>query len=159
MSEGHANFFVSAVPGNEPSITTGSNGGQWGEQQPSEEPCETNFTHEAQHEWGESISIGENDNEQRRGQPTPDNDISGEEDCDNKHTLDEEPTNLMDNDIKSFRRKGVTKLKALSNIITILDFDTLRTEKTKDTAVKYYSHMINKIEVLAASVIKQEEQA
>ena len=47
MSEDHANFFTSAVPGNELSITTGSNGDWRGGGQHSEEPLKTKFTHEA----------------------------------------------------------------------------------------------------------------
>ena len=136
MSEDHVNFFASAVPGNESSITPESNGGRGGEQ-PSEEPHEPEFTHEAQHERRESIIIAENDNRWQRERATPEDDISGG-DRNNEHTLDEESINLMDNVVENFRSKEITKLKALCNIITILDFDTCRSEKTKDAAVEYY---------------------
>ena len=65
MSEDHVNFFASAVPGNKSSITPESNGGRGGEQ-PSEEPREPEFTHEAQHERRETVIIGENDSQRRR---------------------------------------------------------------------------------------------
>ena len=156
MSENHANFFASAVPGNESSITTGSNGDQRGREQPSEEP-ETEATHEARHGRHESIIIGENDNGRQRDQPTPDDDLAGEEGHENERALDEESINLMDDVVESFRSKEITKLKALSNIITILDFDTSRTEKTKDVAVEYYSRTLDEIEALATSAVKRGE--
>ena len=156
MSENHANFFASAVPGNESSITTGSNGDQRGREQPSEEP-ETEATHEARHGRHESIIIGENDNGRQRDQPTPDDDLAGEEGHENERALDEESINLMDDVVESFRSKEITKLKALLNIITILDFDTSRTEKTKDVAVEYYSHTLDEIEALATSAVKRGE--
>ena len=73
--------------------------------------------------------------------------------------MDEESINLIDDVVENFRSKEITKLKALCNIITILDFDTSRSEKTKDAAVEYYSRTLNEIEALAASAIKRGEQA
>ena len=52
----------------------------------------------------------------------------------------------MDNVIKSFRGGKVMKLKALSQIISILNFDPSRTEQAKDAAAKYYAKTLNKVE-------------
>ena len=159
MSESHANFFASAVPGNESSITTGSNGEQHGGEQPSFGLHDTGFTEETPNERGESIVIGSNENEGRRGRSTPDDDNPGREDHNNDSALEEEAIDLMDDVVESFRSKEITKLKALSKIFTILDFSTSRPEKTKDAAAEYYSRTLNEIEALAATAIKRGEQA
>ena len=96
MSESHANFFASAVPGNESSITTGSNGEQHGGEQPSFGLHDTGFTEETPNERGESIVIGSNENEGRRGRSTPDDDNPGREDHNNDSALEEEAIDLMD---------------------------------------------------------------
>ena len=60
----------------------------------------------------------------------------------------------MDDVVECFRQEELTKLKALSNIISILDFNPSRTKRAKDTAVKYYSRTLDEIEALATSVIR-----
>jgi len=61
----------------------------------------------------------------------------------------------MDDVINSFRWKEITKFKALSNILAVLDSNTTKPEKTKDAAVKYYSCTLDEIEALAASAIRR----
>jgi len=61
----------------------------------------------------------------------------------------------MDDVVDSFQWKEIMKFKALSNILTVLDSNTTKPEKTKDAAVKYYSRTLNEIEALAASAIRQ----
>jgi len=60
----------------------------------------------------------------------------------------------MDKVIDNFRHGEITKLKALSNIISILDFNPSRTEPAKDAAVEYYVKTLNKVEALTSSVLK-----
>ena len=103
MSDEHASFFVSAVPGNESSNTTGLNGDRPGGERPSQELRDTDFTQETRHERGESIIIGTNENEQWRRQSTPDNDHRDGEHNDNESGLDQESIELMDNIIETIQ--------------------------------------------------------
>lgn len=50
-------------------------------------------------------------------------------------------------------------LKALSNIISILNFNPSRTKQAKDVAVEHYSHTLDEIEALTTSAIKRGEHA
>ena len=60
----------------------------------------------------------------------------------------------MDDVVESFRQDEITKLKALSQIISILDFNPSRTEKAKDAAVEYYSRTLNEVEALASAATR-----
>jgi len=64
----------------------------------------------------------------------------------------------MDDVIDSFRQKEITKFKALLNILAVLNSNTTKPEKTKDATVNYYSHTLNEIKALAASVIRQGQR-
>ena len=65
----------------------------------------------------------------------------------------------MDDVVENFRREELTKLKALSNIISILNFNPSRTERAKDAAVEHYACTLDEIEALATSAIKRGEHA
>ena len=56
--------------------------------------------------------------------------------------------------VNNFRQGEITKLKALSNIISILEFNVSRTNQAKDAAIKYYAKTLDKVEALASSVVK-----
>ena len=60
----------------------------------------------------------------------------------------------MDDIIESFKREEITKLKTLSQIISILNFNPSRTEEAKDTAVKYYSRIVNEVKALTSAATK-----
>jgi len=68
---------------------------------------------------------------------------------------EDESIEYMDEVVNNFRRGEITKLKALSNIISILDFNPSRTEPAKDAAVVYYAKTLNKVEALASSAVKR----
>jgi hypothetical protein len=65
----------------------------------------------------------------------------------------------MDNVVEDFREKKVTKLKALSQIISILDFNPARTEEAKDASVEHYSRTLDEIEALASSATRRGDHA
>ena len=65
----------------------------------------------------------------------------------------------MDDVVESFRCEEISKLKALSNIISILDFNPSRAERTKDLAVEHYSWTLDEVKALAITAIKQGQHA
>ena len=65
----------------------------------------------------------------------------------------------MDEVVEDFRRNEITKLKALSKIISILDFNPSRTEEGKDAAVESYAKTLEEIESLASSATRRGEHA
>ena len=155
MSDGHANLFASAVPANESSSTIGSNGDQPARNEHSEQSHGTNSSRETRNERNASIAAGEDAD----GQPEQQLPRDDDEDPDEEYSLEEESINLMDEIVENFRRKEITKLKALSNIISILDFNPSITERAKDAAVEHYSRTLNEIEALATSAAQRGEHA
>ena len=155
MSDGHANLFASAVPANESSSTIGSNGDQPARNEHSEQSHRTNSSRETRNERNTSITAGEDAD----GQPEQQLPRDDDEDPDEEYSLEEESINLMDEIVENFRRKEITKLKALSNIISILNFNPSRTECAKDAAVEHYSCTLNEIEALATSAAQRGEHA
>ena len=154
MSEDHAIYFASAEPGLESAFTTRPDGEQSGGEQPSQEPGDSDITQQTPDEQATSFAIGTHENGKR--QPTPgDNSPSGGDQLDDDSALEQGSINLMDDVVNSFRRKEITKFKALSNILAVLDSNTTKPEKTKDAPVKYYSRTLNEIEALAASAIRR----
>ncbi|KIK02791.1 hypothetical protein K443DRAFT_5817 [Laccaria amethystina LaAM-08-1] len=161
MSEGHANLFASAVPANESSSTIGSAGDQRGANSRSTELRRTSASEEIGNEQREPLSTGEDGDERFARPSTPDDerdDNQGSIDGDGQ-SLEQESIDLMDDIVENFRSKGITKLKALSNIISILDFNPSRSEQAKDAAVEYYSRMLNEINALATSAFRWGEHA
>jgi len=71
----------------------------------------------------------------------------------------DESIEYMDEVVNNFRCGEITKLKALSNIISILDFNPSRTEPAKDAAVEYYAKTLNEVEALASSAVKRGRHA
>ena len=159
MSEEHANLFVSAVPVHKSSSTIGLNGDQQGGSQRSREPDSAHPTHASLHEWEQSTPIGEDGNERQVRPATPHKDNASNQGNahDNKSALEDESINLMDDIVKNFRHEEITRLKALCNIISILNFNPSRTKWAKNVAVEHYSHTLDEIEALATSVIKWGE--
>ena len=155
MSEGHANLFASAVPPNESSSTIGLNGDQPARNERSEQSHGTNSSREARNEQNTSIAAGEDAD----GQPEQRFPRGNDEDPDQEYSLEEESINLMDEIVENFRCKEIMKLKALSNIISILNFNLSRIECTKDATVEHYSCTLNEIEPLATSAAQQGEHA
>ena len=109
-----------------------------------------------------STPIGEDDHEQHVRPSTQGGDGDSPRDSrdeprdeDNKESaLEEELINLMDDIVESFRREEISKLKALSNIISILDFNLSRAERTKVLAVEHYSRTLDEVKALAITAIK-----
>ena len=160
MSEGHAYLFVSIVPGHELSGTIGSNGDQPAVSQHSRAPSSADIACMPRNEWEQSTPIGEDGDGQQTNHATPNkDDQSNPGNTHDESSLEEESINLMDNIVERFRHRELTKLKALSNIVSILNFNPSRTEQAKDAAVKYYSCMLNEIEALATSAIRWGEHA
>ena len=91
--------------------------------------------------------------------PQPDNPDEGGFDGDEQQNPEDECIEYMDDIVNNFRRNEVTKLKALTQIIPILDFNPSRTEEAKDAAVEYYSKTLNEVEALASSATKRGEHA
>jgi len=52
------------------------------------------------------------------------------------------------------RHEEISKLKALSNTISILDFNPSRIELAKDAAVEYYTKTCDEVEALTSSAIR-----
>ena len=149
------------------SSTVGLNGDQHARREQTRESDRTNTTHVVRNECNQPTPIGEDDHEQHVRPSTPGGDgdyltdsRNDPRDEDNKESaLKEESINLMDDIVKIFRRKEISKLKALSNIISILDFNPSRAERTKDLAVKHYSWTLDEVEALTLTAIKQGQHA
>ena len=77
----------------------------------------------------------------------------------NKRNPEDESIEYMDEVVDSFRQNEISKLKALSNIISILDFNPSRTEEAKDAAVQYYAKTLDEVEALASSAVKRGQHA
>ena len=173
-AEDHARLSASTVPGHRSSSTLGLNGAQPGDDRPSnvsrevgdgqhdESPTprevrsdqrgSTNPTSEVRHEQRGSSRIESppGDEENPNGEDSPGDDEQNPED---------ECIKYMDDVVETFRRKETMKLKALSQIISILNFNPSRTEQAKDAAVEYYARTLNEIEALASSAAKRGEHA
>ena len=177
MSESHERLFVSTVPGNRSSSTLGLNAG--GQRQ-------INTVREA---WNARRSksvipqeIGED--QYNSATPTPEdgddeyeqlnssgNQLSRAHDESpqinelddsnegNKQNPEDKSIEYMDEVVDSFRQNENSKLKALSNIISILNFNPSRTEEAKDAAVQYYAKTLDEVEALASSVVKRGRHA
>ena len=130
MSEEHANLFASTVPAHELTSAIESNGDRRAGSQRSREPDSAHPTHASRHEREQSTPIGEDGNERRVRHAPPDEDNTSNQGNvhDDESALEEESINLMDDVVENFRCEELTKLKALSNIISILDFNLSRTE-------------------------------
>ena len=144
----HARLFASAVPGNgESSDTIGENGDdQQGEADITQQTGDVGrYTPEP------------SDNGQRGTSPTREtgNDERGSPDDRGSNQIDEECIEQMDDIVESFRSNEITKLKALSTIISILDLNPSRTEGAKDAAVEYYAKTLDEIEALSSSAVRR----
>jgi len=69
--------------------------------------------------------------------------------------LEDESIEYMDDVVDNSRQGEITKLKALSNIISILKFNPSRTNRAKDVAIEYYAKTLNEVEALASSAVKR----
>ena len=74
MSEGHADLFVSTVPGHESSGTIGSNGDQPAGSQHSRAPSGANIACMPRNEQEQLTPIGEDGDEQQTDHATPNDD-------------------------------------------------------------------------------------
>jgi len=171
MSGDHERLFASTVPGNGSSNTIGSNGGGQNDIQ-----C-TNTNRETGNEQAsESVTPEETRDNQHTPIPEDRNDGDKQPDSsgnelsranDGNREINELPGSnqgdgnpkdesieYMDKVVDNFRHGKITKLKALSNIISILNFNPSRTEPAKDAAVEYYVKTLNKVEALTSSVVK-----
>jgi len=131
MSEGHANLFASAIPAKESSSTIGSIGDQRGANSRSAELRGTSAFEETGNERRVPLPAGEDGEGQFPKRPSTPGDEGGGNpgsvDGDGP-TLAQESIDLMDDIVEKFRCKDIMKLKALSNIISILDFNPSRSE-------------------------------
>ena len=166
-NEDHARLFASTIPGNGSSSTLGSNAAQRtdeGTVEPGHESLitretrnercpRTPFTPEVRHEQNTRHESTGNDSPRPHGEEPTQEELDGDE----QRNPEDECIEYMDNIVENFRRGEVTKLKALSQIISILDFNPSRTEEAKDAAVEYYSRTLGEVEALASSAIKRGE--
>jgi len=176
MSGDHERLFVSTVPGNGSSSTIGSNGGG------RNDIRRTNTIRETGNEQANE-SIAPEQTRDNEHTPIPEDRNDGDEQPDSSQNelsrandgnrkIDELPGSnqgdgnpedesieYMDEVVNNFRRGEITKLKVLSNIISILDFNPSRTEPAKDAAIEYYAKTLNKVEALASSVVKRGRHA
>ena len=114
----------------------------------------TPFTPEVRHE--RNVRHKSTGDDSPRPEDEPDQDDLDE---DEQQHPEDECIEYMDDVVESFRRGELTKLKALSQIISILNFNPSRTEEAKDAAIEYYSRTLNEVEALASSVTRQGEHA
>jgi len=74
-----------------------------------------------------------------------------EPDAESQHGIDQESIEEMDNIVNSFRHDEIMKLKALSKILSILNVNQSRTERSKNAAVEYYTKTLDEIQALSSS--------
>jgi len=176
MSEDHVRLFASTIPGNRSSSTLGLNAAGQSNRRQANPVGETGY------EWGsESVPPwdtaddqcdrassasevrdgGDNQPDQLRNQfsrandEVPEINKMDESNQGEKQDLEDESIKYMDEVIDSFRHEEISKLKALSNTISILDFNLSRIEWAKDAAVEYYTKTRDEVEALASSAIRQ----
>jgi len=162
MSENHARLFASAVPGNGSSNTIGENGSDHNGETNNIQQTENvgHYTPESpdsgQHGTTPNGEIGDDkgDHRNNRGELSPEDNDRGEQ-----PDIEEECIEQMDNIVKVFRSNEITKLKALSSIISILNLNPSRTEQAKDAAVEYYAKTLNKVQALSSSAIRRGDIA
>ena len=177
MSEDHARLFASTVPGNGSSSTLGLNVGGRNNQR------QANPVGQTGNEW-ESESVAPREAwEHRHNRPdtTPEDGDDGDDelnqsgdhlsrpidqnpqidelDGEEKRNPEDKSIEYMDDVVDSFRRKEISKLKALSNIISILNFNPSRTEEAKDAAVEYYAKTLDEVEAIDSSAVKRGRHA
>ena len=168
-SKDHVRLFASTIPGNGSSSTLESNGGRQTEDRASnavretrDGPDESPTPREARNEPRIRTSLASEDRHDRNVRrdstgmhsPQPDNPNEGGFDGDEQRNPEDECIEYMDDIVDNFRQNEVMKLKAITQIILILDFNPSRTEEAKDAAVEYYSKTLNEVEALASSVTK-----
>ncbi|EDR05133.1 uncharacterized protein LACBIDRAFT_303490 [Laccaria bicolor S238N-H82] len=174
MSEGHARLFAVPIPGNGSSSTLGSNAAgrsDEGQAEPSGENA-TVRNSECSDERGDRTNpapsnedVDGNQSNPRGTQPPggnaedPDVDDLDEPNSGGRPQLEEESIKYMDDVVNKFRKGEITKLKALSNIISILDFDPSRTNRAKDAAVEFYAKTLDEYAALASSAVKRGKHA
>ncbi|KIJ91210.1 hypothetical protein K443DRAFT_14592 [Laccaria amethystina LaAM-08-1] len=179
MSEGtdHARLFASTTPGNRSASTLGSNGSQpisQGAVNPGSEvrrepihksstARETRDERRARTPITSETRHGRHSRRETSGNESP----RSQDECPNPDDPngDEEPTpeaqciEYMDDVVEDFRENKITKLKALSQMISILDFNPARTEEAKDASVEHYLRTLNEIEALTSAATKRGEHA
>ncbi|EDR00219.1 uncharacterized protein LACBIDRAFT_334345 [Laccaria bicolor S238N-H82] len=147
MSDDHANLFASAVPGNGSSNTTGEIG--------NDQQWDTDITQQTGHVG--RYTPDQSDDGQQGTSPVREtgNDQSGDVDNEERSEIEQECIEQMDDLVESFRTNEITKLKALSCIISILDLNPSRSEEAKDAAVEYYAKTLNEVHALSSSAIRR----
>ena len=173
-AEDHARLFAFTVPGNISASTLGSNGAGRSDDRgsniiaeardgPDESPTPREVRDERRIRTTLASEIRHDRNPRRDStgvsSPRPTNPDEGDFDEDEQRNPEDECIEYMDDIVENFRRNEVTKLKALTQIISILDFNPSRTEEAKDAAVEYYSKTLNEVEALASSATKRGEHA
>jgi hypothetical protein len=145
----HARLFASAVPGNGSSNTFAENESDSlgletnstpairdAEQSGLEIECISQRGTSPDAEIGDES--GENSIIERRQRVSPEDDITRE-----RHTIEDKCIEHMDEIVESFRSNEITKLKALSTIVSILDLNPSRTERaTSGKGVFSHSYRI-----------------
>ena len=115
----------------------------------------TPFTPEVRHEWNARHESTGNNSPWPEGKELNHEELDGDE----QWNPEDECIKYMDNIVENFRWGEVTKLKALSQIISILDFNPSRTEEAKGAAVEYYARTLGEVKALTSSVTKWGEHA
>jgi len=144
----HARLFASAVPGNGSSNTTGENG--------NDQHTETVATRQTRDDVRRYTPELSDSGQHRTSPASKDGDDELEDPNDGGPTeIEQESIEQMDNIVDSFRSNKITKLKALSTIISILDLNPSRTEGAKDAAVEYYTKTLDKVQALSSSAVRR----
>ncbi|KIJ90179.1 hypothetical protein K443DRAFT_116981, partial [Laccaria amethystina LaAM-08-1] len=158
MSDSHARLFAHAVPGNGSSNTIGENGSDPGENNViGETGLIERYTPELQdvrHQRTSTPRANDNAEEEVLERETRERLSSDEPD---EFEIDKESIEEMDEIVENFRRDKITKLKALSTIISILDGNQSRTERAKDAAVEYYAKTLDEVQSLSSSAVRRGE--
>ena len=142
MSDNHARLFASAVPGNGSSDIIGENGnGHEGETDVTQETRDVG-----------PYTPDQSDNGQRGTSPVGQ---TGDVDDGEPNEIEQECIEQMDDLVENFRCNEITKLKALSSIISILDLNPSRSERAKDAAVEYYAKTLDEVQALSSSAVRR----
>ena len=80
---------------------------------------------------------------------------TGDVDDGEPNEIEQECIERMDDLVENFRCNEITKLKALSCIISILDLNPSRSERAKDAAVEYYAKTLDEVQALSSSAVRR----
>ena len=168
------------MPGNGSSNTVGSNGSGRGERDHSilvgENGSEQRGEENIARQTGDTERYTPEFREDQEGRTSPAIQIDDENGSEPDHEptdesphvvkitwdgdyIESESIEQMDDIVEDFRQNNITKFKALSTIILILDLNQSSSERAKDSAIKYYGKTLDEIQALSSSASRRGEIA